>query len=73
MQRLAYPFCHLRAPGPAAHAEAAAGNSVAVLSIAVYSIVMGAYGGAAPAEAAADRLAEPAAAASDLDLEAAPA
>ena len=53
--------------------SAMAGNNVAVLSIAVYSIVMGAYVVLRLRKAAADRLAEPAAAASDLDLEAAPA
>ena len=75
VQRLAYPFYLLTYVHLALllMPSAAAGNSVAVLSIAVYSIVMGAYVVLRLRKAAADRLAEPAAAASDLDLEAAPA
>lgn len=75
MQRLAYPFYVLTYVHLALllMPSAMAGNNVAVLSIAVYSIVMGAYVVLRLRKAAADRLAEPAAAASDLDLEAAPA
>ncbi|WP_302384665.1 ferric reductase-like transmembrane domain-containing protein [uncultured Adlercreutzia sp.] len=75
VQRLAYPFYVLTYVHLALllMPSAMAGNNVAVLSIAVYSIVMGAYVVLRLRKAAADRLAEPAAAASDLDLEAAPA
>lgn len=75
VQRLAYPFYVLTYVHLALllMPSAVAGNEVAVLSIAVYSVVMGAYVVLRLRKAAADRLAEPAAAASDLDLEAAPA
>ena len=75
VQRLAYPFYLLTYVHLALllMPSAMAGNNVAVLSIAVYSIVVGAYVVLRLRKAAADRLAEPAAAASDLDLEAAPA
>lgn len=75
VQRLAYPFYVLTYVHLALllMPSAMAGNNVAVLSIAVYSIVMGAYVVLRLRKAAADRLAEPAAAASDLDLEAATA
>ena len=54
--------------------SAAAGNSVAVLSIAVYSVVVGAYAVLRAAKALRDRAAETdAAPAAELDLEAAAA
>ena len=71
VQRLAYPFylltyVHLALLMP----SAAAGNDVAVLSIAVYSVVMGAYVVLRLRKAFADRRAEAAAPASgDLELE----
>ena len=71
VQRLAYPFYVLTYVHLALllMPSAAAGNGVAVLSIAVYSIVMGAYVILRLRKAAADHRAEAAPANPDLDLE----
>ena len=76
VQRLAYPFYLLTYVHLALllMPSAAAGNSVAVLSIAVYSAVVGAYAVLRAAKALRDRAAAPAdAPAAELDLEAAAA
>ena len=76
VQRLAYPFYLLTYVHLALllMPSATAGNSVAVLSIAVYSAVVGAYAVLRAAKALRDRAAAPAdAPAAELDLEAAAA
>ena len=72
VQRLAYPFYVLTYVHLALllMPSALAGNDVAVLSIAVYSIVMGAYVVLRLRKALADRRTEATAATPDLDLEA---
>ena len=71
VQRLAYPFYVLTYVHLALllMPSAVAGNGVAVLSIAVYSVVMGAYVVLRSAKALADRRAEATAPATELDLE----
>ena len=75
VQRLAYPFYVLTYVHLALllMPSAVAGNGVAVLSIAVYSVVMGAYVVLRTARALRDRAADAASAPADLDLEAAAA
>ena len=75
VQRLAYPFYVLTYVHLALllMPSALAGNQVAVVSIAVYSVVMGAYVVLRAAKALADRRAETTAPAAELDLEAATA
>ena len=75
VQRLAYPFYVLTYVHLALllMPSAAASNDVAVLSIAVYSVVMGAYVVLRVAKALADRRAMATATTPDLDLEAAAA
>ena len=75
VQRLAYPFYVLTYVHLALllMPSAVAGNGVAVLSIAVYSAVMGAYVVLRVAKALRDRAADAAPASADLDLEAATA
>lgn len=72
VQRLAYPFYVLTYVHLALllMPSALAGNDVAVLSITVYSIVMGAYVVLRLRKALADRRTEATAATPDLDLEA---
>ena len=72
VQRLAYPFYVLTYVHLALllMPSALAGNDVAVLSIAVYSIVMGAYVVLRLRKALADRRTEATVATPDLDLEA---
>ena len=72
VQRLAYPFYVLTYVHLALllMPSALAGNDVAVLSITVYSIVMGAYVVLCLRKALADRRTEATAATPDLDLEA---
>lgn len=72
VQRLAYPFYVLTYVHLALllMPSALAGNDVAVLSIAVYSIVMGAYVVLRLRKALADRRTEATATTPDLDLEA---
>lgn len=75
VQRLAYPFYVLTYVHLALllMPSALAGNQVAVVSIAVYSVVMGAYVVLRAAKALADRRAETTAPAAEPDLEAAAA
>lgn len=71
VQRLAYPFYALTYVHLALllMPSALAGNDVAVLSIAVYSVVVGAYVVLRLRKAVADRVAESVAGTPDLDLE----
>ena len=75
IQRLAYPFYVLTYVHLALllMPSALVGNTVAVVSIAVYSAVMGAYVVLRSAKALADRRAEATAPATELDLETAAA
>ena len=75
IQRLAYPFYVLTYVHLALllMPSALAGNSVAMLSIAVYSAVVGVYVVLRAAKALRDRAAETAAPATELDLETAAA
>lgn len=75
VQRLAYPFYVLTYAHLALllMPSAAAGNQVAVVSIAVYSVVMGAYAVLRVAKALRDRAGEATIPTADLDLDAAAA